>query len=291
MSFYFNIATDKTVTADQILEALGRPEVSVDDNKMIFHIPGKSLRGACVYHSDEGYEVGVNAFTPKTDARLTRDVAAAIAWLTGASVVPEDSEDSFSPEYIADYGGEDWVAERFDEAYFLARRPDDAAEGGPLSVAGYKRTFAVTPDMFEQDAGSLEDAIRAVMQVGIDLQTLDDREDIFAASLMSFTPPAAPPQSTLRRMFGLSKPVSNVREPYTAFFIGPDVRTLTPYNETSDPFYVHLSVDQKAVFRLPADDFFAYAEAAGARAYGAQVYDITISQADHAKLMQQAEPA
>lgn len=137
MSFYFYIKTDQRPEPDDVLSALARPEVEVIktvDGDLAFYIPGQSLRGAMVYPRKDGYEVGVNAFTPACDAILARDLAACLSKLTQAGVKPEDSDVAVSSDEVALYGGAAWVADRMAEAHLVAHRPKGNDPHSPLTI-------------------------------------------------------------------------------------------------------------------------------------------------------------
>ncbi len=291
MSFYFEVETDVVVPTSEILERLGHKgvvEYTPDPATIVFCIPGQSLRGCCLYRNENGYSIGVNAFTPSVDARLARDIAAVIGAIADAPVLPEDREDALPAAEIANYGGEGWVKDRFHEARSIALLDKDP--DAPMTIFGYKRAFAVSRTMITVDGKPDEKAIRRTMQIGAELQCIDDHEDIHAASLISLS--AAPRKAGLfRRLLGFgSKSAQSAATAYAAFAIGPEIRTLTPWNSTQDPLFALLRDAKGRYRRLPAETLFRFAEEKGARSYGIGVYDLTVEGSDYSELCILAEP-
>ncbi|WP_417259013.1 hypothetical protein [Celeribacter sp.] len=283
MSFYFYVKTDQRPEPHDILSALARPEVEVmktEDGDLAFYIPKQSLRGAMVYPRKDGYEVGVNAFTPACDAILARDLAECLGRVTQAEVKPEDSDVAVSSDEVALYGGAAWVADRMAEAHMVTRHQKGTDPHNPLTIFGYRRPFNVTTAMFKGAKGSLGARIDAVMADGVALQEIDRDEEIFVAKLLRKNAPSIWPTvvSKLRQWLGLeAKSEGGVPTGAAIFSLAEGVRTLTPAPVGTQPHYAVLGSQTTGFKAVPFDVVATAARNIGAREYGVGAFDITLA--------------
>jgi len=296
MSFYFYIKTDQRPEPDDVLSALARPEVEVIktvDGDLAFYIPGQSLRGAMVYPRKDGYEVGVNAFTPACDAILARDLAACLSKLTQAGVKPEDSDVAVSSDEVALYGGAAWVADRMAEAHLVAHRPKGNDPHSPLTIFGYRHPFNVTPEMFKGAKSTLDARIDTVMADGVALQEIDRDGDIFIAKLLRKNAPSIwrTMIDKLRQQLGLmEKPQDGVPTGAAIFSLAEGVRTLTPVPIGSAPLYAVLGSQTTGYKAVPFAVVATTAHKIGAREFGVGAFDLTLAAPEYAALYAQGVP-
>ena len=95
MSFYFKLETTVPLDPNKVLTFLDNKKVCFrqdDPGTTVFYMPGGSLRGVNVYDEANGLSIGINAFTTRFDALLTRDITIALAKLHACAVQPEDLE-------------------------------------------------------------------------------------------------------------------------------------------------------------------------------------------------------
>ncbi|SEW04613.1 hypothetical protein SAMN04488515_0800 [Cognatiyoonia koreensis] len=297
MSFYFSLETSAPFSPESVLRNLADDQVTYLEHvpdQITFFKPGKSLRGVCVYQKSGKIDIGLNAFTTRYDATLMRDIAAAIATALNSKVQPEDSETPISAADVAAYCDTTWQNTRYAEANSLIH-PNAGLDGTELlTVAGYRRAFGFSQDHVGKlrAQGLSDDAIVAnIMEDGMDVQEIDQTEDIFVPKLLELRPPAPPPVKPgfFASLFGKTAAAPQVGEPFVAFSLPENVRTLTPVNAASGPLFALLQSADGGYQRVPADAVVQAARAIQAREYGVGVFDLTLSGADYVNLAAKGE--
>ncbi|MFY0679796.1 MAG: hypothetical protein JXR13_04390 [Thalassovita sp.] len=274
MSFYFTIATPNTVSPEDLLSDLNMPQVEyryLDANgTAVFYIPGSSFRGAVVYRNEEGFEVAVNAFTPSCDAVLARDIAASIADLTEANVHPEDSEIEISAQETTQYGGDEWVIERWQEAFFMLQM----AGGEDVCAPGYRLPFLFSPLKAAANGASHEKILRQAIADAIELQDLPEKVDIDVREMTTLEVKSSTTEQLIAKLFGKPK---KPREKRVIYSLEEGRRSLTPANVGQDRVMVVIGNARKGLRMVPGELLNQTARSLGAREYGLGVFDLTLT--------------
>ncbi|ATG47215.1 hypothetical protein CEW89_06320 [Celeribacter ethanolicus] len=286
MSFYFALKTQSKITTDDILSALTKSDVAAlqTDAGTVFYHPGQSLRGVILYETNDGYDIGLNAFTPRIDAYLAREIASVIAKRTQAEVYAEDDELAIPAERIAEYGGEDWIAARENEAQLLMAQSGSQITDQYSTVFGYKRPFALPTSKALSAQDRLSEIDRLMLE-GIALQQIDDVEDIYPAQIFTMTF-KAPKRRLLDRLKG--RPQQDAPPDRHFFTVTEETRTLTPAPMNFGELEVNLVDKSNQTRAITAENLYNHARSLGCREYGFGSFDLTLSGDDFEKIFAEA---
>lgn len=293
MSFYFTLDTTESFNLQDVLSSLNDPLVTSQNDEegvIVFYKPGESLRGAILYVQPDHYQIGVNAFTTRYDAELTRDVTVAIASLIGCSVHPEDQSTAIPVNQVAAYCDDDWLDSRFRESQFVMGNGSPETADEPTTLFGYRHPFAVTRslvDRYTSKGMDTDAALGAIMNDAMALQEYDQNEDVFVPQILDIGPPEPAPKGFLKSMFSRTEePI----EPTTAFVLTEDVRTLTPVIAAHGPICAILGSETLPYHKVPIQLVENAARKVGAREFCVGAFDLTLSGDAYKTLYNQGAP-
>ena len=295
MSFYFKLETTVPLDPNKVLTFLDNKKVSFrqdDPGTTVFYMPGGSLRGVNVYDEPNGLSIGINAFTTRFDALLTRDITIALAKLHACTVQPEDLETPLQANEILGYCDDDWIAARQRESHFVFSANPASDGDDPVIVFGYARPFAVNKALiatYQTEATDTDDALGLIMEDAQILQEIDQKEDIFVPQIMEIAENKTNAKRGLMHLFStLTSPKrSEVR---TGFVLTEGVRTLTPVIAAKGPIYAILGSDTMPYHLVPMSMLEDAARALRAREFCVGAFDLTLSGQAYLDLYDKGRP-
>lgn len=311
MSYYFSLAPKSLPPLARILaetrlpgvEALSpeapRAETAPFKGFVNLFQPGLSARGVTLSSSDQGIEVGLNAFTTVSDARLAAAVARALAELGGCDILPEDRDTPLAAAELAAYCDAAWEQDRRKEAeMLLSGLATPSPQHDTLTLSGYRRNFMVSARMVAEAAGRGRSLAQMAAEWLEDFRTLQEigrQEQIHAPPVILIGRPAPAPAAPARpgplaRLIGAKPAAAAPPAPkgVPACLLPPGTRTLIPSGVKA----VLLRDAQDMARALPLVVFEPFATARGFRRYGADSYDVpALGAQDYADLLQRATAA
>ncbi|MBX9687088.1 MAG: DUF4299 domain-containing protein [Candidatus Obscuribacterales bacterium] len=158
MSFSFSINSKKSISYQDLLEALPLPQLSIEeelDRKLtisgVFHlyISGASCRSVEVGNESSGYRVRINSPASAEDHRLALCVVESLALLAESDSIQSEAKSEFQVKELRLIHNDKWINSELDSGLrsTLLMAVHASKNGSVCSIKGAKREFHLGAEM------------------------------------------------------------------------------------------------------------------------------------------------